>query len=330
MHAALPPHLLGVPPPPQVCGGVQVPHWSTPPQPSPAGPHSTACCAQVRGVQAGPESGTSMTVPPSVTPMGPGPSEPESTTGSTKVDSLGEGSDPPQATIKAMDALMTMAGKERIETSRKWSPRSTSGPLTHKHQHAGHLRFPAPQERTPPATDSALAEPVRMQPPPNHRGSADPPVSIHPPPRTCPKARTRGKTLAMSPASGVVRVPVSIGELFDKIAILRIKEARIRSEAKRANVRRELEALEAEARALALPPWIEEEERELREVNETLWDVEEDLRALEAQQDFGARFVELARAVYTTNDRRAAIKARINDRAGSTYREEKSYDEASR
>jgi hypothetical protein len=134
----------------------------------------------------------------------------------------------------------------------------------------------------------------------------------------------------MSPQLRLVRVPVSIGELFDKIAILRIKEERIRSEAKRANVRREREALEVEARELALPPWIEEEARELRRVNETLWDVEEELRALETRNDFGARFVELARAVYKTNDARAAIKARINDRAGSAYREEKSYDEASR
>jgi hypothetical protein len=134
----------------------------------------------------------------------------------------------------------------------------------------------------------------------------------------------------MSPPSGVVRVPVSIGELFDKITILRIKEDRLRSEEKRANVRRELGALEDEARALALPAWIEDEARELRRVNETLWDVEEELRALEAKQDFGPRFVDLARAVYKTNDERAAIKARINDRAGSTYREEKSYDEASR
>ena len=134
----------------------------------------------------------------------------------------------------------------------------------------------------------------------------------------------------MSPASGVVRVPVSIGELFDKITILRIKADRIRSEAKRANVRRELEALETEARALGLPAWIDEEASALRLVNEALWDVEEDLRALEAKQDFGSRFVELARAVYKTNDERAAIKARINDRAGSAYREEKSYDEASR
>jgi len=134
----------------------------------------------------------------------------------------------------------------------------------------------------------------------------------------------------MSPAPGVVLVPVSIGELFDKITILRIKQDRIRSEGKRANVRRELEALETEARTLALGPWLDAEVAELRRVNEALWDVEEDLRALEAKQDFGPRFVELARAVYTTNDARAAVKARINDRAGSAYREEKSYDEASR
>jgi hypothetical protein len=134
----------------------------------------------------------------------------------------------------------------------------------------------------------------------------------------------------MSAPSGVARVPVSIGELVDKITILRIKSERIRSEAKRDNVRRELAALEEEAARLDLGPTFDADIEALHRVNEALWDVEEELRALDAKKEFGARFVELARAVYTTNDERAAIKARINDRAGSAFREEKSYDEASR
>jgi len=178
--------------------------------------------------------------------------------------------------------------------------------------------------------DSARNERMRVYPSRDYRCRADPPAAIHPRRGLAQRCAIDAKALVMSTPSGVVRVPVSIGELFDKISILRIKTDRIRSDAKRANVRRELEALDAEALTLALPAWIEDEQRDLRRVNEALWDVEEELRALEAKQDFGARFVELARAVYTTNDERAAIKARINDRAGSTYREEKSYDEATR
>ena len=127
--------------------------------------------------------------------------------------------------------------------------------------------------------------------------------------------------------SRVVHVPVSIGELFDKISILRIKFERLSSDEKRANVARELRALETEAAALSLDKRAQDDdERALRGVNETLWEVEERLRALEAQGDFGPTFVAFARSVYVTNDERARIKSRINDWAGSLYREEKSYE----
>ena len=121
--------------------------------------------------------------------------------------------------------------------------------------------------------------------------------------------------------------PVSWGELIDKIAILEIKAARFTDPAKRANVARELKALEA-ARdaALAQPPsGLAEIVRELKAVNEKLWAVEDDIRECEKRRDFSARFVELARSVYVTNDRRADLKRRINDLLGSELVEEKSY-----
>ena len=121
-------------------------------------------------------------------------------------------------------------------------------------------------------------------------------------------------------------VPVSWGELIDKITILEIKAARISDPARRANVVRELEALtEARDRGGALPASVEEPTCDLRAVNEWLWDIEDEIRECEKHGDFGPRFVELARSVYKTNDRRAALKRRINDLLGSALVEEKSY-----
>lgn len=121
-------------------------------------------------------------------------------------------------------------------------------------------------------------------------------------------------------------VPVSAGELLDKIAILRIKSARIDDPAKLANVRRELAALEAVAtREIAPVPALAALEAELRAVNEALWDIEDDIRAHDARGDFGGGFVRLAQAVYRTNDRRAAIKREVNRVTGSALVEEKSY-----
>jgi hypothetical protein len=125
-------------------------------------------------------------------------------------------------------------------------------------------------------------------------------------------------------------VPVSAGELLDKIAILRIKAARITSPEKVANVTRELQALEGVAKQEippdpALPPL----EAELRDVNEALWAIEDDIRARDAAGNFDADFVRLAQAVYRTNDRRAAIKREINRVTGSMLVEEKSYHDHS-
>jgi hypothetical protein len=124
----------------------------------------------------------------------------------------------------------------------------------------------------------------------------------------------------------VVTVDVSPGELLDKITILEIKSRRIADPAKLRNVAAELKALE-EARRQALPqtPELAALTAELRAVNEALWEIEDDIRRCERDGDFGPRFVELARSVYRTNDRRAALKRRVNDLLGARVVEEKSY-----
>jgi hypothetical protein len=124
-----------------------------------------------------------------------------------------------------------------------------------------------------------------------------------------------------------IRVPVSPGELLDKLTILRIKAARIADPEKLANVRRELALLEAAWRE-ALPASVArlgEDEAALARVNAALWDVEDALRECEAAQRFDAEFVALARSVYRHNDERAAIKRRVSAKLGSALIEEKSY-----
>ena len=121
-------------------------------------------------------------------------------------------------------------------------------------------------------------------------------------------------------------VPVSPGELLDKITILRIKVARIMEPPKVANVRLELELLEKTWRDAGCAAFdVASDERALQAVNEKLWDVEDLIRDKEAKQTFDREFIELARAVYVSNDERAAIKKRINLQLGSRLIEEKSY-----
>jgi hypothetical protein len=123
-----------------------------------------------------------------------------------------------------------------------------------------------------------------------------------------------------------ILVPLSPGELLDKITILRIKSARMTDAAKLANVRTELAELEktwgAAVTGLAN---VAEDERALQAVNERLWVIEDDIREKERAQAFDARFIELARSVYIENDERAAIKKRVNLALGSRIVEEKSY-----
>lgn len=122
-----------------------------------------------------------------------------------------------------------------------------------------------------------------------------------------------------------ILVPVSWGELLDKITILEIKTRRIEDSAKLANVGRELEALNAVVGVGTLPDGAPVLIDQLRAVNEALWDVEDAIRDCERHKDFGARFVELARSVYHSNDRRAALKRDLNELLGSELVEEKSY-----
>jgi hypothetical protein len=123
-----------------------------------------------------------------------------------------------------------------------------------------------------------------------------------------------------------ILVPISPGELLDKITILRIKAARMTDPVKVANVKHELGLLEKtwqESGAAAVD--LGGDEAALTRVNEMLWVIEDEIRDEEHAQRFGDKFIELARAVYVTNDERAAIKKRVNTKLGSTIVEEKSY-----
>lgn len=131
----------------------------------------------------------------------------------------------------------------------------------------------------------------------------------------------QGQRIAATPL-----VPISWGELLDKISILEIKSARITANAALANVRAELSQLNNVAGdMLATRADVAAIKAALRRVNEALWDIEDRIREREHAQDFGSAFIELARAVYRTNDERGALKRRINILLGSALMEEKHY-----
>ena len=126
----------------------------------------------------------------------------------------------------------------------------------------------------------------------------------------------------------LIQTPVSYGELIDKITILEIKSGRMTDPAKLANVRDELQLLNALWTAdPASRTDISAERGELKRINEALWEIEDEIRLKERDQAFDARFIELARAVYHTNDKRAAVKRAINLKLGSRLVEEKSYQD---
>lgn len=121
-------------------------------------------------------------------------------------------------------------------------------------------------------------------------------------------------------------VPISWGELLDKITILEIKSERIVAQAALTNVRAELDQLNAVAAdMLSARADVGAVKADLRQVNEALWKIEDDIRACERAGDFGATFIKLARAVYRTNDERGTLKRRINTLLGSVLVEEKHY-----
>ena len=126
----------------------------------------------------------------------------------------------------------------------------------------------------------------------------------------------------------LIQVPVSYGELIDKITILEIKSQQIADPAKLANVRTELDLLNATwAAHPASRTDISDERARLLAVNEALWDIEDRIRLKEKAQAFDAEFIELARSVYFRNDERAAVKREINLKLGSQLVEEKSYQD---
>ena len=126
----------------------------------------------------------------------------------------------------------------------------------------------------------------------------------------------------------LIQVPVSYGELIDKITILEIKARQISDPAKLANVRNELDLLNATwTNDSASQTDISDARARLLAVNEALWDIEDRIRLKERAQAFDGEFIELARAVYFRNDERAAVKREINVKLGSQLVEEKSYQD---
>ncbi len=127
-----------------------------------------------------------------------------------------------------------------------------------------------------------------------------------------------------------IKIEISVGELLDKIAILEIKAERITDKAKLNNINKEKKVL--------MDIWndstysksdLKAEKQQLKEINEALWEIEDDIRDKEKAKQFDERFIELARSVYFTNDKRAAIKKVINEKTGSELTEEKSYQDYS-
>ena len=127
-----------------------------------------------------------------------------------------------------------------------------------------------------------------------------------------------------------LKVPISLGELIDKITILRIKSNKINSNEAQKNIRLELEKLEHilnETKSINTN--LKNFEIKLSKINQTLWDIEDQLREKEREKKFDKKFISLARMVYYKNDERAKIKRMINKRFGSELIEEKSYTQYS-
>ena len=127
-----------------------------------------------------------------------------------------------------------------------------------------------------------------------------------------------------------IRVPVSPGEVLDKITILEIKSERMTDPQKLVNVRLELELLTRTWReAVTEDDTVQRIHAGLKHINEALWVIEDDIRDKERLKEFDDRFIELARSVYVTNDQRAAAKKALNLHLGSEIIEEKSYQDYS-
>ena len=125
-----------------------------------------------------------------------------------------------------------------------------------------------------------------------------------------------------------IKIDVSVGEIMDKLSILEIKSEKIDNVEKLLNVRKELDSL---LPAVALPTYQTNEVKrltsELKKVNLRLWEIEDAIRLKESEKCFDEEFIELARSVYFTNDKRAEIKKQINLKTNSGLVEEKSYQD---
>ena len=122
-----------------------------------------------------------------------------------------------------------------------------------------------------------------------------------------------------------MKIEVSNGEIADKLTIIEIKLKHIKDEKKVANLKTEFEVLDEAVKKIISKD--DDLYRELLEINQELWDIEDRIRELEKAKDFGDEFVQVARSVYFTNDRRSDVKRRINEETGSKLMEEKSYED---
>lgn len=124
----------------------------------------------------------------------------------------------------------------------------------------------------------------------------------------------------------LITIPIAVGELIDKITILEIKTERISDQQKLENIENELTLLNDRRKTSSIASVdIAQQQQQLKTVNETLWDIEDEIRTKEYRGEFDTHFIKLARSVYIKNDKRAALKREINELTGSELVEEKSY-----
>ena len=122
-----------------------------------------------------------------------------------------------------------------------------------------------------------------------------------------------------------MKIEVSVGEIIDKMTILSIKENKISDEKKRKNVSEENTYLKKILDDAGLIEKFSHEIQELTKINQILWDIEDNIREKELHKQFDSEFIELARSVYMTNDKRFEVKRKINEMSNSFFKEEKSY-----
>jgi hypothetical protein len=125
----------------------------------------------------------------------------------------------------------------------------------------------------------------------------------------------------------IINTPVSLGELVDKISILQIKNINIKDDEKLKLIREELELLNQTLNKHIKKNDIQNYLDSLIEINSKLWVIEDDIRDCERNKKFDQTFIDLARSVYFTNDKRSEVKLEINNKFGSKIIEVKSYEE---